>query len=221
MSKKMSEDRSGVLGPNGKGSQPGYTLTQKAVAEVWAEVLEKSPIAITDNFFDLGGDSLKAMEVIARLHASLGVEIPLLAFFEDPTVAHAAEVVDSLRPEQTASLAKAKSEGPLPLSFPQLTFWLLQQSDPLGYLYIEPRVIRIAGKLRADLLQQALDTMCRRHDSMHTRFVVGEGEPSQVVVPDAHLDLPVQDLSSAPLADAERAAMAIARKLSQQSFDLS
>jgi len=298
----MSEDRSGVLGPNGKGSQPGYTLTQKAVAEVWAEVLEKSPIAITDNFFDLGGDSLKAMEVIARLHASLGVEIPLLAFFEDPTVAHAAEVVDSLqgepkpegmtptqsaiatlwsevlqtpvttanqnffdlggdslkameviarlhallgveipllaffedptvahaaevvdslRPEQTASLAKAKSEGPLPLSFPQLTFWLLQQSDPLGYLYIEPRIIRIAGKLRADLLQQALDTMCRRHDSMHTRFVVGEGEPSQVVVPDAHLDLPVQDLSSAPLADAERAAMAIARKLSQQPFDLS
>ncbi|HKR85567.1 MAG TPA: phosphopantetheine-binding protein, partial [Terriglobales bacterium] len=100
MSKKISEDRSGLLdSTSGKGSQPGYTVTQKAVAEVWAEVLEKSPIAVTDNFFDLGGDSLKAMEVIARLHASLGVEIPLLAFFEDPTVAHAAEVVDSLQPE--------------------------------------------------------------------------------------------------------------------------
>jgi amino acid adenylation domain-containing protein/FkbH-like protein len=199
----------------------GMTSTQSAIAKLWSEVLQTSVTAASQNFFDLGGDSLKAMEVISRVHAALGVEFPLIAFFEDPTVAHAAAVVDSLRPEETAPLAKAKSEGPLPLSFPQLTFWLLEQSDPLGYLYIEPRVIRIAGKLRADLLQQALDAMCRRHDSMHTRFVVGEGEPSQIVVPDAHLDLPVQDLSSAPLADAERAAMAIARKLSQQPFDLS
>ena len=199
----------------------GKTATQSAIAQIWSEVLQVPVTGASQNFFDLGGDSLKAMEVIARVHAALGIELPLIAFFEDPTVANAAAVVDSLRQEKTAPLEKGTSQGPLPLSFPQLTFWLLQQSDPLGYLYIEPRVVRIRGKLRADLLQQALDLMSRRHDSMHTRFVMGDQEPSQIVVAEAHLDLPVQDLSSAPLADAERTAMAVARRISQQPFDLS
>jgi acyl carrier protein len=92
----------------GEPKPEGMTPTQSAIATLWSEVLQTPVTTANQNFFDLGGDSLKAMEVIARLHALLGVEIPLLAFFEDPTVAHAAEVVDSLRPEQTASLAEGE-----------------------------------------------------------------------------------------------------------------
>src|ERR1700730_5920372 len=71
--------------------------TQSAVAQVWSDILKVSDIDATTNFFDLGGDSLKAIEVISRLQVLLRVELPLMAFFEDPTIAHLAAVADELR----------------------------------------------------------------------------------------------------------------------------
>ena len=68
-----------------------------AVAQVWAEVLGRENVGPNDNFFDLGGDSLKALEVISRLHALIGIELPLIAFFEDPTIAHLAHVLAGLQ----------------------------------------------------------------------------------------------------------------------------
>src|SRR6266849_10693161 len=79
----------------------GISATQAAVAQVWRDVLQvgEGDIAAAQNFFDLGGDSLKAIEVISRLQALLQVEIPLIAFFEDPTIAHLARVAEGLRPQ--------------------------------------------------------------------------------------------------------------------------
>jgi acyl carrier protein len=65
---------------------PGTPLEQ-AVADVWREVLGVVRVGIHDNFFELGGHSLLATQVVARLHKLLGVELPLRALFERPTVA--------------------------------------------------------------------------------------------------------------------------------------
>ena len=73
-----------------------FRRRQAAVAQVWSDVLQIGEIDVTKNFFDLGGDSLKAIEVISRLQALLNVEVPLIAFFEDPTIAHLAAVADEL-----------------------------------------------------------------------------------------------------------------------------
>ncbi len=70
------------------------------MAQVWSDVLQIGEIDATKNFFDLGGDSLKAIEVISRLQAVLHVELPLIAFFEDPTIAHLAAVADELQSEE-------------------------------------------------------------------------------------------------------------------------
>src|SRR6266852_8146180 len=74
----------------------GVSATQAVVAQVWSDVLQIGEIDATKNFFDLGGDSLKAIEVISRLQAALHVELPLIAFFEDPTIAHLAAVAEEL-----------------------------------------------------------------------------------------------------------------------------
>src|SRR6266567_3434538 len=81
----------------------GVSATRAAVAKVWSEVLQTGEIDAKQNFFDLGGDSLKAIEVISRLQALLNVELPLIAFFEDPTIAHLAEVADELQREKASS----------------------------------------------------------------------------------------------------------------------
>jgi aryl carrier-like protein len=66
-----------VTPPPEESAPPAGQGTRARVFEVWADVLERTDIKPTDNFFDLGGDSLRALEVISRLQASLHVELPL------------------------------------------------------------------------------------------------------------------------------------------------
>jgi non-ribosomal peptide synthetase component F len=69
---------------------PGTAL-EETVAGIWREVLNLDRVGVHDNFFALGGHSLLANRMIAQLHSQLGVEVPLRAFFEAPTVAQLAE----------------------------------------------------------------------------------------------------------------------------------
>src|SRR5258708_36447741 len=83
----------------------GVSPIQVVVGQVWSDVLEIRGSDPPKNFFDLGGDSLKAIEVISRLQALLHVELPLIAFFEDPTIVHLAAGGDELRRQNGSSPA--------------------------------------------------------------------------------------------------------------------
>lgn len=200
---------------------------EAAVAQVWAEVLGREEVGASENFFDLGGDSLRAMEVIALLREALGVELPLIAFFEDPTVSHLSAVIRGLQTDGPVTSAAVSSTsdlfatGDLPLSFAQLTFWLLQQRDTQGCLYNEPRVLRIRGRLRADILERSLNEICRRHQALRTRFLPGTDEPRQVIDPFGKIELKLQDLSAVDPEQRITSALAIARYEWQKAFDLS
>jgi len=80
-------------------SPDNISAVQAAVAQVWAEVLKIEDVDAATNFFDVGGDSLKAIEVISRLQALLKLELPLIAFFEEPTIAHLTAVAEQLHQE--------------------------------------------------------------------------------------------------------------------------
>jgi len=217
---------------SGNGGPGAVSATQAAVARVWSEVLQTGEIEITKNFFDLGGDSLKAIEVISRVQALLHVEIPLIAFFEGPTVAHLAAVAEDLRRESgtaeanlpSARLALDKlSPAPVktaPLSFAQLMYWLLHQIDPLGHLYHQTRVARIRGAFRADILQRAVDEICRRHKVLRTRIEAVAEEPGQVIDPLGRVEVRVRDLSGVAADAREDAALAVALSESQLPFNL-
>src|SRR6266852_4065783 len=98
-----------MTSPIQKAPGSGVSATQAVVAQVWSDVLQIGEIDTTKNFFDLGGDSLKAIEVISRVQALLHVEIPLIAFFEGPTVAHLAAVAEDLRRESGTAEANLPS----------------------------------------------------------------------------------------------------------------
>jgi amino acid adenylation domain-containing protein len=197
--------------------------TQAAVAQVWKDILQIGEIEVTQNFFDLGGDSLKAIEVISRLQALLNVELPLIAFFEDPTIAHLAAVADDMRSQSGATKqprVALAAPGTAPLSFSQLMFWLLQQTDPVGHLHNQPRVFRIRGGLRADILQRALDEVCRRHDVLRARYGPGAEEPVQVIDPHGRVEVQVQDLGTVPADRKEETALRVVRNEMRAPFDL-
>jgi acyl carrier protein len=68
--------------------------TERRLAEIWAEVLDLDSVGVYDNFFDLGGHSLAATRVVARVYQRFQLEIPLQALFESPTVAEMAAVIN-------------------------------------------------------------------------------------------------------------------------------
>jgi acyl carrier protein len=84
---------------------PPRTPVETAVCAIWREVLELDEIGIHDPFLDLGGHSLAASQVIARITETFRVDFPLRTLFEAPTVAELAAVI-------TASLARKAEQGP-------------------------------------------------------------------------------------------------------------
>ena len=194
----------------------------ETVEKVWREVLARESIARTDNFFDLGGDSLKALEVISRLQEELKVELPMIAFFEEPTIAHLASRIGQLREEKPPAVVPAEIiAGEAPVSFAQLQYWLLQQADPLGYLYNEVRIVRIRGEFDRDLLAAALNQIARRHQTLGTRLELRLEEPVQVIDRDPHIGLEFRDLSHHPANTRESTALTMARNEGRGRFNLS
>jgi len=216
------EDTAAPADPVTVAAAPGSV--QDAVSAIWNEVLQRPRIAVSDNFFDLGGDSLRAMDVISRVHELFGVELPLIAFFEDPTIAHLSAVIGELRrdrPAPATAIAISVDATARPLSFAQLTFWLLQLRDPTGWLYNESRVLRIRGRLQAAILQQGLEVVCRRHAILRTRFTAAADEPVQVIDPGVMLHLDYTDLSAIPGEQKEPTGLSIVRAEGRKAFDLS
>ncbi len=77
------------------------TLTEKVIATIWAEVLQVKKVGIYDNFFNLGGHSLMAIQVISRIRESLQIDLSIRSLFEFPTIAELAKFIDIKQIEQS------------------------------------------------------------------------------------------------------------------------
>ena len=75
---------------------PPRTPLEKALAQIWSDVLEVAKVGMEDNFFDLGGHSLRATQVVSRVRSVFGVDVPLRAIFERPTVGDLAALISEI-----------------------------------------------------------------------------------------------------------------------------
>ncbi|HST62903.1 MAG TPA: amino acid adenylation domain-containing protein, partial [Longimicrobium sp.] len=175
------------------------TPTEEVLAGIWAEVLRLDRVGVEENFFDRGGHSLLATRVVSRIREAFGVELPLRALFEGPTVAQFAQTVESLRRTDGAHLAAIRpvegTDAP-PLSFAQERLWFLQQLETESGFYNLPEALWLRGALDAAALERALGEIVRRHESLRTTFAQADGGPVQVIAPFAGFVLPIQDLSA-------------------------
>ncbi|MEW5930148.1 MAG: amino acid adenylation domain-containing protein, partial [Gemmatimonadota bacterium] len=175
------------------------TPEEEVLAGVWAEVLGVERVGVEDGFFDLGGHSLLATRVVSRVREVFGVEVPLRALFEAPTVAELAERVEEMRRAgagvQVPPIVKVPRDGsPLPLSFAQARLWFIDQLEPGSAAYNIPVPLWVRGAVDVRVLAGALSELVRRHEALRTVFRSTAGEPTQVVLPAAPVPLPSVDL---------------------------
>ncbi|MET0396513.1 MAG: amino acid adenylation domain-containing protein [Longimicrobiaceae bacterium] len=197
-------DRRALPAPEAAGADAAdaapRTPVQEVLAGIWAAVLGLEQVGVATSFFELGGHSLLATQVVSRVRRAFGVELPLRALFEAPTVAALAARVEALLgPERSAvPIPRRAGDGPAPLSFAQQRLWFIHQLDPASSAYNMPASLRLRGALDVRALRRALAEVVRRHEAVRTILVDRGGEPVQVVLPAGPLPFPVLDLAGLP-----------------------
>ncbi|MGW6425300.1 amino acid adenylation domain-containing protein [Nocardia sp. NPDC055053] len=162
---------------------------ERLVAQAYAAVLEHPEVGADDDFFALGGDSLSATRVAARLGAELGVEVPVLLLFEAPTVHGLAARLDSdtLLPTALGGPSAGPRPERIPLAPAQRRMWFVNQYDPSSGAYNIPAVLRLTGRLDLAALRAALTDVVSRHEALRTMYPDHDGIGYQVVVAPAEL----------------------------------
>ena len=202
-------------------AEPPETPTEAALAGIWSDVLGVE-VGRNDDFFELGGDSLRAAMIAARAAAVLRVPVLAPALFEAPTVAALAARIDA------APLFAGAAEGPwarsaggpAPLSLAQQRLWLFETVEPGTAVYNEPAAWRLRGPLDEASLQHGLDDVVVRHEALRTTFAAPDGVPVQEVRPPRRVALDRRDLSHLPERDRAASVRELLEATATRPFDL-
>ncbi|MFD3745032.1 non-ribosomal peptide synthase/polyketide synthase [Nocardia sp. NPDC058633] len=159
------------------------TATERTVAALFAELLGVETVGLDDDFFRLGGNSLIATRAIGRLQANFGVRVDVRDFFDSPTVAVLAKLVDDGAVDDRPALIAGPRPAVLPLSPAQQRMWLLNRFDPEAGAYNIPIAVRLSGALDLAALQAAVGDLIARHEVLRTMYPEVDGVGTQRVLP--------------------------------------
>ncbi|MBI3727427.1 MAG: amino acid adenylation domain-containing protein [Burkholderiales bacterium] len=221
-------DRKNLPLPERKGNayaaqQAGADAVQDIIAAAWSEVLSVPGVHATDDFFALGGHSLRATAVMARLRAAFGVDLPLRLIFEYPTLQTLATAVRELLSGhvqvQALALPVLNRAEALPLSRAQSRLWFLHQMEPASANYNVALAARLDGNVDQIAFQRAVQQVVARHEILNLRIQKqGQGAVMQAVADDSDLSIYVEDIGRKNLDEAQINARL--KQLASQSFDL-
>jgi amino acid adenylation domain-containing protein len=198
------------------------TAIEAAVTAAWRDVLRRTPTGMEEDFFAIGGHSLLAARVTARLRSELGVALPHTLLFEHPTIAGLAAAIERLAgtgPAAEPPRRRPAGAGPAPLSFAQERVWFLEKIARGSLAYSAQALIRPRGELDLGALERALQHVVDRHEILRTSFPERDGRPVQVVHDSWAVELPVVDLSGRPAQDREPALRALVEAEIRRPFD--
>ena len=201
------------------------TPVEEKVASIWAEVLALDRIGRHEDFLSLGGHSLAAMRIAARVLRDFKLELPLRRLFEAPTIAAMAGVITAFfdRPQSGAeaqAISRRERRTLAPLSCAQQRLWFLHQWNPQNPVYNESSARRLRGALEVTALRQALDQIALRHEILRTKIVMDGETPAQRIDSDATVEFALIDLRAEAASGREERARQLAVEMIRRPFDL-
>ncbi|WP_342026024.1 amino acid adenylation domain-containing protein [Cytobacillus pseudoceanisediminis] len=189
----------------GREVEGEVTQTEKKLIEVWKIALNLRNVDRMDNFFNVGGDSVIAIKLLARVNKLFGLKLSPRLLFENPSIAHLARKIDEIRSNkkvkdqiENVHLEKVSRKEKLPLSFGQQRLWDICKMDPNNSQYNIPVVIRLNGKLDLKSFRKALNKIIARHEILRTGFKSRLGKAELYITNELPLHMPLVDLSELP-----------------------
>lgn len=165
---------------------PEVESTEAVLQSIWTEHLGESKIGINDNFFDLGGDSLKALSIIAKIQKSLNKRIELSTFFKNPTIAN---VLHLLSDEgENIEIKKAEDKEYYPLCSSQERLLIINQLHRGTTNYNLPQILIIEGELNVERIKHCFGELLKRHEALRASFHFVKGVALQKIHESVELD---------------------------------
>src|SRR5271156_1033553 len=218
---KLETTSSSAKGPNEYAAP--RTPTERTIADTWEQLLGIERIGVNDDFLALGGDSMLAALIIARIRDTTGAPVSILAFFEHPTIAGLAGLIDrggEDRLHANDRIVAGSMSGDLPLSSAQRRMWFLAELEENTTAYNRSNLYRLRGALDLRALERAFHRIAARHAVLRTTFQSRDGDPVQVVAATAPIEIANLDLSQAPEPTRIDKAVAAAGAAANRPFDL-
>jgi amino acid adenylation domain-containing protein len=202
-------DRGALPDPVFRGSEtyvPPRNKVEEKLAEIWAEVLgiEKETVGINANFFQLGGHSLKATVLAARIHKEFNTRISLTEIFNKPTIRELAGALTTAEKADFIDLHKVEAREYYELSFNQRRLWIVNRFNPDSAAYNMPGRVVFQHKIEEDVLKRVLLKIVKRHEAFRTGFKTVRNEPVQFLVEEAEITVPLKKVDLSLLGDKEK-----------------
>jgi amino acid adenylation domain-containing protein len=177
--------------PEKTGFEPPQTPSERALAAIWSEILGigRETIGRDDHFFQLGGHSLNAAVLNARLRKRLGVDVPLVDLFKNPVLKEMGQLLETAAKSGSTELFANEKRDFYPLSSPQKRFYYVQQTNSGTISYNMAYLTKVAGRLDRLRLRRAIQQLCQKHESFRTYFVMNGGQPVQRVLDTIELEI--------------------------------
>jgi amino acid adenylation domain-containing protein len=222
-------DRSKLPPPGNARPDLGYAFVrpenqrEKQVVQIWEQVLGLEGIGINDNFFDLGGNSLKIAAAISRIRETLLIDVTFRDFFASPTPAAMVltfKELERIDEKSVAAIEKTSRQLSYACTVNQQSLWLLAQTIPELNAYNMQFSLRFGGVLEFDALVKSLKEILRRHDALRSVFKVKDDLPVLEIADFTEPVVEVVNLQHLEIAAGEKEARRLSAKECRHAFDL-
>ncbi|MCK4760832.1 MAG: amino acid adenylation domain-containing protein [Candidatus Aminicenantes bacterium] len=161
----------------GEGFAAPATPLEKKLADIWAGILKMEPesISIDMNFFDHGGHSLNATQLLARVNKELDVKVPLGELFKRPKIRELSGYIETIGEDTFIAVEAVEERDYYAMSSAQKRLYILQDIEPRVTSYNLPVFFKLAGKLNREKLEDVFSRLVARHESFRTSFHTVEG----------------------------------------------
>ncbi|MEH7153111.1 amino acid adenylation domain-containing protein [Bacillus thuringiensis] len=183
---------------------PPSNKTEQAIVDVFGEILGISPVGIEDSFFELGGHSLKATAAINAIEKKTGIRLPVKDIFSSPTPVMLARKIEAAGEGEYSPIPQAEQREAYPASSTQKRLFILDQMEGNSTAYNMASALEVTGNLDLEKIQQAINRLIKRHESLRTSFVMTEEGAYQVIADEVFYQVEYEETDSYSDADREQ-----------------
>ncbi|NIM14864.1 MAG: amino acid adenylation domain-containing protein [Candidatus Aminicenantes bacterium] len=216
-----------VISEKEEAAVPGVDEVKEKLTGLWSEILkiEKEMIEEDVSFFNLGGNSLRAVSLVSKIHKELGVNISLLEVFETPTIKGLTEFIKKSGKEQYSVIEPVEIKEYYSLSSAQRRLYVLHHLEKASTVYNSPQMVILEGRVEVKRLEGVFNLLIRRHESLRTSFHLVEDRPVQRVHDGVEFDIEYSENGengeNVDRLERERMGLALIFKDFVRPFDLS
>ncbi|MCU0290142.1 MAG: acyltransferase domain-containing protein, partial [Acidobacteria bacterium] len=168
---------------------PPSTEIEQILIDIWENYFGIKPVGIEDDFFELGGDSLKATIIVARIYKQLNIRMPISEIFNRSTIRRLSDYIKEAVQGIYISIDSVEKKEYYSFSSAQNRFYILYQMDRMGIEYNIPSCFVLDGEISKGRLEHTLKLLIGRHESLRTSFHMINGLLVQIIHPKVEFEI--------------------------------